>query len=399
MRIEKEVEGKMRFLEHDAKDILSQKGFSIPASMLVTAIENLEIAKDKVGFPMVMKVQVLTGGRGKLGGVIIAKTEQEARHWLTEKLGSSFNGHIVTSILCEELIPFQDEYYVSFSLDTVNRDILMLFSTFGGVDVEEQISDVHLYQLKISKNQGLKDEKLAEFFLQANLPHERLSSLTPIIKQLYQVFLNYDCTLLEINPIVWTTHNSFSILDIHFYMDDNAVPFHEAAKEIVLSKRELYEQTWLKLRYGFDLVELNHKGTVAMLSTGAGLSMAIVDELKQKQIEPINFADVRSGQIKGDPIRLIMMLEQFKKYRNLQHIFVSIFAGITDLEEFASLLLEAKEQVQFENEVKWVIRLEGNNYTKAKELIEEKGLFVTNSLEKSLLVLQGGEYKIEHTHS
>ncbi|WP_249869198.1 ATP-grasp domain-containing protein [Oceanobacillus saliphilus] len=388
----------MRLLEHSGKDIMKQDGFSIPKSVLVSTVDDLNIAKNVLGFPMVMKVQVLSGGRGKLGGVIVANTEQEAIQWLKEMLYSSFSGQLVTSILCEEVIPFYNEYYVSFSLDATRREILLLFSISGGVDVEEQTDGENLHRLTISIEQDLNDEKLNGFLLSSNLPDNRASKLTAVIKKLYKVFRTYDCTLLEINPIVWTTSNNLGILDVHFYVDDNAVPFHEVTKEIVSSNRELYRQTWFKLHYGFDFVELNREGTVALLSTGAGLSMAIVDEMKERQIEPINFADVRSGQIKGDPARLVVILEEFKKFRNLEYIFVSIFAGITDLAEFAVVLLKAKEQVHFNKDVKWILRLEGNNYAKAKRIIEEQGIFVTNSLEQSLRVLLGGESKFECTN-
>ena len=374
----------MRLLEHTAKAIFRNQGFCVPKSLLILDEKDFAAAAEEIGFPMVLKIQTLTGGRGKRGGILVASNEQEAINWLTNQLGREFNGQQIESVLCEEWIPFTDEYYVSFALDTIQREVTLIFSTAGGVDIEENADEQNLFKTIVRKDRGLEAEALTYIFSEAKLQEERWPKMMAVLNQLYDVFLSYDCMLLEINPLVWTETNEPSILDIHFYMDDNAILYHDVAKETVLAMKDLYKQSWLKINYGFDLVELNPQGTVALLSTGAGLSMAIVDELKSRNIEPINFADVRSGQLKGDPTRLIVMLKQFSQYENLDYIFVSIFAGITDLAEFAELLLIAKDQVKFDKEVKWIIRLEGNNFDKAKQLIQQKGLFITNSLEESL---------------
>jgi succinyl-CoA synthetase beta subunit len=381
----------MRLFEVKAKEILKKDGLNIPRSYLLENVSDVTKAIDKIGLPFVMKVQTLTGGRGKEGGIYTANSKEEAIDWYETKIGTFIKGYRVESILCEEYIPFNTEYYISFSLDTNQKEIVFLFSNAGGIDVEENKEEESLFTYNITMNNGPEVFKLIEILSRAKVPVERWQSIIKTTNWIYDLFLEYDCMLLEINPLVWTKNDELCILDVHLYMDDNAILFHEDVKQVVMSMPDIYQQSWLKTKYGFDMVVLNPDGEVGMLSTGAGLSMATVDEMTRMDIHPINFADIRSGQIKGDPTRLVVMLEQFKKFDNLKYIFVSIFAGITDLAEFAESLLQAKDQVEFKNNVEWIIRLEGNNYENAKELLEYRNLYVSNSLEDSIKRCLGGE--------
>lgn len=379
----------MRLLEYHAKSIFQKEGLPVPKSVLLLQLSDVSEAAQSIGLPMVMKVQTLSGGRGKAGGIQIVHTEAEAEQWFIEKNGSILNGKKVEGILAEKLISFEAEYYAGFTLDTHDREIKMLFSANGGIHVEES-RDSRLFTCKVPMAYGLDEFRMVEILSRAKVPQNRWSPLMQIMRKLYALFLQYDCMLLEVNPLVWTREDEVCLLDVHMYVDDHAIPRQAAVHQIVVDLPEVYPQMWHKINYGFDFVLLNPNGSVGLLMTGAGLTMATLDELSQRNIQPINFSDIRSGQLKGNPARLILILEQFTKKPNLRSIFVSIFAGITDLAEFAATLLEAKNQVLFANQVDWVIRLEGNHFSEAKRLLEAAGLFVTDSLEEAFQRIETG---------
>ena len=145
------------------------------------------------------------------------------------------------------------------------------------------------------------------------------------------------------------------------------------------------------MTYGFDLVMLNPEGNVGLLTSGAGLTMAAIDEMNDRGINPINFADIRTGLLKGDPTRIIVVLEKLKLFTNLDKIFINIFGGVTDLVSFAETLIKAKHAVKFfGKEPEWVIRLEGNNKEEAHRIIQNEGLFVTTSLDEAIAKLGKG---------
>ncbi|WP_209124576.1 ATP-grasp domain-containing protein [Alkalihalobacillus sp. BA299] len=372
----------MRMFEYQAKSLFKLEGLSVPKSTVLYKKSDIPKAIDEIGLPLFLKVQTLIGGRGKAGGIQVVYTKDEVEQFYERMIGTFINGKKVESILAEKMVQFDTEYYLSFIFDSPNREIKMLFSTSGGVDIEENISNLFVHE--IQNKHHFDKFKIIEILSRASIPKECWNQFILTINKLYELFLKYDCTLLEINPFVMTPNKEIKILDVHLYIDDNAIPRQDVAKEIVEKMPTIYPQLWYKIKHGFDLVTLNSKGTVGLLSTGAGLTMAIIDELQSRNIEPINFSDVRSGQLKGDATRLILILKELKDKKNLSCIFVSIFAGITDLAEFAKLLLEAKKQVALPDKVNWVIRLEGNNFEQAKVILESEKLFVTNSLEDAL---------------
>lgn len=372
----------MRLFEYQAKSILSQNEFQIPKSFLVNTQTDIQGAVNAVGTPFVAKVQTLIGGRGKAGGIKLFDTVPPAEQWCNEKIGTFINGKKVEKILIEEAVPIESEYYVAFSLDTQDREIKFLFSASGGVDIEDATNQLFTYV--VSLEYGIDDFRLLEILSRANVPKNRWSELICVVHKLYEVFIKYDCSLLEINPIVWTKNEQLVIVDIHMYIDDNSIPRHPFLKQIINEMPNVYPQNWYKTNHGFDTVMLNPAGSVGLITTGAGLTMATIDALQELTIQPINFCDIRSGQLKGDPTRLIVLLEALKKVPTLKCIFVSIFAGITDLAEFVETLLKAKNQVNLPESVDWVIRLEGNNFEKARVLLEANNIFVTNSLETAI---------------
>ena len=273
--------------------------------------------------------------------------------------------------------------------DTTNKCIKMLFSPSGGIDIEENESDLHEIILDTSKN--IEDFQIIECLSRANVPREQWDSLIEVIKNLYGKFFDLDCSLLEINPLVWTRENELVVLDSHIYIDDNSILEHSICKEAITEYPKLYPQEWYKMTYGFDLVMLNPEGNVGLLTSGAGLTMAAIDEMNDRGINPINFADIRTGLLKGDPTRIIVVLEKLKLFTNLDKIFINIFGGVTDLVSFAETLIKAKNAVKFfGKEPEWVIRLEGNNKEEAHRIIQNEGLFVTTSLDDAIAKLGKG---------
>ncbi|RTR35180.1 hypothetical protein EKG37_04655 [Robertmurraya yapensis] len=380
----------MRLFEYDAKQILRDERLPVPKSVLIKNRLTIQYAIQEIGLPLIFKAQTLIGGRGKSGGIQFIYSVEEAEDWYEKKIGKDLNGKRIESILAEEPIEILKEYYLSFTLNLQAKEIIMLFSSNGGVEVEERNDSTTLLTYPIPIQNGLEEHRLGKMLAKANVPRVYLNQFMKMIQQLYSLFWKYDCELLEINPLVLTNDGSIQILDVHLYMDDNAVSRQPVLQKIINEMPQVYPQAWYKYNYGFDFVLLNPYGTVGLITTGAGLTMATIDELSYRGINPINFSDVRSGQLKGDSTRLVLMLEKFKGCKNINCIFVSIFAGITDLEEFVETLLKAKSQVIFTRHVEWIIRLEGNNFEKAKKMLQNTGLYVTNSLEESLQKIAKG---------
>jgi succinyl-CoA synthetase beta subunit len=377
----------MRLLEYHAKKVLND--LKLPSSFLVKSEEDIETLLSTLNLPFVLKAQVLVGGRGKAGGIQIASTKEEAASWCQEKLRRTLKDHQIVAILAEELVPISTEYYLAFIADTTNKCIKMLFSPSGGVDIEENESDIHEIILNTSKN--IEEFKIIECLSRANVPKEQWNPFIEVIKNLYGKFFDLDCSLLEINPLVWTNDRELVVLDSHIYIDDNSIFEHSICKEAITEYPKIYPQLWYKMTYGFDLVMLNPEGNVGLLTSGAGLTMAAIDEMNDLGISPINFADIRTGLLKGDPTRLIAVLEKLKLNSNLDKIFVNIFGGVTDLVSFAETLVKARNAVKFfGKEPEWVIRLEGNNKEEAHKIIQKEGLFVTTSLDDALAKLGKG---------
>lgn len=357
----------MLMLEHDAKRLLASHGIQVPEGVLVN---EAGAAAAQFSLPWVVKAQVPTGGRGKAGGIKVVRSADEMRTVLTRMLGSKLKGHLVREARIEPAVTFRSEAYVSFSVDPESASVRVLLSAAGGIDVEEAGAE-HLLS---GSAPPAADALAAEVErLAAQLPDDVRHALSDAGRALARAFLDLDLTLLEINPLFILEGGTWIAGDAKVIFDDNAFVRQPALSAMLQERAAAYPDAAFKQENGFDFVVLDAEGEIGLVTTGAGLSMKLVDELIGRGARPFNFCDIRTGQMRGDPARLIHVLQRMAAGPNIRAVLVNIFAGITDLAEFASLLITALKAVP-SLDVPVVVRLVGNAEEKAAALLGTSGL-------------------------
>lgn len=322
---------------------------------------------------MMVKAQVAAGGRGKAGAIQAAATRDDAARIIAKLDGVLLNGKPINGFRIEERVDFVHEAYVSLSVDGESARIRLLVSTQGGVDVEAHAANEGE---TLSALAGPENLAVAAVDLCAALPPPVREALTDAVPRLADIVLRYEATLLEINPLFILRDDRFIVGDVKLVIDDNAIPRQDAIRALLEQHPDIYPESARKLVHGFDFVEIDAQGEIGLITTGAGLSMQLIDELKAQGRRPLNFCDIRSGQFRGDPGRLIAVMNWIASRPSVKVVLVNIFAGITDLAEFARLLVQASAAVP-ELRVPVVARLIGRNLDDARQILAASDLSVT----------------------
>ncbi|WP_250633780.1 ATP-grasp domain-containing protein [Pinirhizobacter soli] len=367
-------------LEHDAKELAQGRGIPVPEGRFVAIDRSGPIELVGSG-PWVVKAQVPVGGRGKAGGVGFAATPADVADFVTGHAGDVIKGRSVSGFRVEERIDFIHEIYLALMVDASARAVRLMLATAGGVDIEEHADQVR-YALAAPDALSLG---AAACSLVDGEPAELHDILLEAFEALAGMFLALDATLLEVNPLFVTADGRWIAGDMKLIVDDNALPRQPAVEAVLRARADAYREPLFKLDHDFDYVCIDPRGQVGLLTTGAGLSMMLIDEMLQAERRPFNFCDVRTGQLRGSPERLVQVLRQFTLGRELAVVLVNVFAGITDLDEFARLLLEALDAVPA-LKVPVVARLIGNNFEAARARIEASGrpIEVERDLDRAL---------------
>lgn len=348
----------MLLLEHDAKMLLARAGVPIPAGELVTDPE----AAITLPGPWMVKAQVTAGGRGKAGGVRPAWTETELRESLRAMIGMSLKGHRVRACRVERQASGA-EAYLAVMADPVQAGVRLLVSARGGIDVEARgRSEGGLLTTVVAPDRAAAASGFGD--LCGELPRAQAGPVVDAAERLVDAFFRYEATLLEINPLFIGGDGAWCAGDAKMILDPDAAPRCPEIAALVRGRADAYPEAFLKLDSGFDYAEIDHTGGIGMLTTGAGLSMMLMDELSARGLRPFNFCDIRTGQLRGDPRRLIEVLGWIGGGPNVRVVLVNVFAGITDLGEFARLLVEALRAVPALR-VPVVARIIGNGYDDA----------------------------------
>jgi succinyl-CoA synthetase beta subunit len=370
-------------LEHDAKELVRSHGIPVPSGVFVDSQSVADMTLDGAG-AWVVKAQVAVGGRGKAGGVGFAATTDEVADFIHACAGKSIKGHAIAGFRVEQKVDFIHEVYLSFMVDAAHRGVRVLLSAQGGMDIEEhaQQADAMLTAIAAPDVASLIEASAA---LVAALPQDLQKPIETAIRALAAIFIQFDATLLEVNPLFILADGTWVAGDMKLALDESAFPRQPELERLVRARPDAYRESVFKLDHDFDYVQIDPNGQVGLLTTGAGLSMMLIDEMLQAGRRPYNFCDVRTGQLRGSPTRLIEVLRQFARGTDISVILVNIFAGITDLGEFAQLLLEAFDAVP-EIKVPIVARLIGNNFEAARLKIEQSGrpITVEMDLDKAL---------------
>lgn len=361
----------MLLLEHDGKTLLAARGLPTPAGVMIAPGEAPPAALPGAG-PWIAKSQVATGGRGKAGGVRLCRDRAELETACAEISTLRIKGHDPRGVRIEAAVSGASEAYLGLSLDAGRGQVIVMATDAGGVDVEEAGEDIATLHADLSPQAiGAAVIRLAES-LPANLrrPIREAGAICA------RAFCEMDALLLEINPLFVFPDGRWIAGDVRFVADENALPRQPEIAALVDGKPESYPDAAFKKAHGYDLVVVDPDGEIGLVTTGAGLSMKLIDEMTARGLKPFNFCDIRSGGMRGDCSRLIEALRRIGEGPRMRCVLVNIFAGITDLGEFATLLVEAL-RASPDMRLPVVVRLAGNGEDRAEVILRESGLPLT----------------------
>jgi succinyl-CoA synthetase beta subunit len=370
----------MRLMEWQGKMLLAKAGIPVPEGIVADSPQAAKEAAERLGKPVMVKAQVRIGGRGKAGGILRAENAIAAKKAAASLLGRELRGRMVRQVLVEEQIGAEKELYIGFTVDYSARRTVLLASAKGGVDVEA--AEDGIAKASLNPLLPLSGYIVRGVLNSAKIPRNIHPALLDLICRLYAFYQKHDATLLEINPVLVLPGGKVMAADSRLIIDDSAMGRHADLAQLGSSYPDATVSEKLKLEYDFDYVELDPAGTIGLISTGAGGTMATIDLLSRAGGRVINFADVRTGVIGHDPKRLIVILDQLSRNPNFRVLLVSIFGAITDLAVFAETLLAALRARPVRAKVH--IRLQGRNEDAAHKLLAEAGVASHNSLESAI---------------
>ena len=344
-----------------------------------------EISDDHgLTYPVVVKAQVQVGGRGKAGGIKVAKDFDELKKFSDEILGMDIKGHIVESLLLEEASNILEEYYISFTLDRSAKSYLMMLSAKGGMDIEEvaEKNPDDLIMLHISPSKGLDSETVIKSIEDAKLSESYKAELSDVISKLYKLFVEGDCDLVEVNPLAITDHG-VSALDSKVSLDMNATYRHENFKDFENEIPIPVSEQFAKEK-NLNFIKL--EGSVGIIGNGAGLVMSTLDVVSEHGGMAANFLDIGGGA-KAETVTAA--LEVLESEDNVKSVLINIFGGITRCDLVAEGIVDATR----EKSLPWkiVVRLDGTNAQEGREILKanphENIVVVENMKEAARLVV------------
>ena len=344
----------VKLLEYEAKSLLKTAGVPVPKSF---------IAATKPDFlPVVVKSQVPIGGRGKSGGIVVAKTDDEYTAAIGKLMRLNIRGFIPKMLLAEELVDIERELYLSLVIDKPSASIVLMAHRNGGVEIEENDPDSFLKIPLDGKNSEPAGEQLADYYDTPGLSF----FLQDTVERLYGLFVSQDVTLLEINPLILTKSSSLVAGDAKIILDDASV-FRHGDWKFEAEKAEV------------NFVTLNDSGNVATIANGAGLAMATVDAVADIGLEPANFLDIGGG---ANEASVLAAFNRIMDYPNINVIIINIFAGITRCDEVAKAIISARSQIVGLPPL--AIRLAGTNYEQAATMLADENIIIHQDLESAL---------------
>jgi succinyl-CoA synthetase beta subunit len=345
----------MNLLEYEAKALLATANLPIPKG--TTIDPNTPAAPF---LPLVLKSQVPTGGRGKAGGVVVARSEETFQTAKQSIFALSIKGFLPTSLLAEELVAIDRELYLALLIDRTAQEIQLVAHTNGGMEVEDN-SDFERWPITQRSDTEQLGQQLADYF---GLP-DKTFILEDFIQRLFDCFVKNDATLIEINPLILTRDGRVIAGDAKITLDDAAAFRHDWHFEETLAET--------------NFVTINPDGDVATIANGAGLAMATVDAAYDAGLTPANFLDVGGG---ANVDTLLAAFHRILEYPNVRAIVINIFAGITRSDEVARAIIAAKAQLP--NLPPLSIRIAGTGYDEAKSLLDEQAIILYPTLEECL---------------
>ena len=376
----------MDLFEYQGKSLYQKFNINHPNSKLIKKLNDLDDPIN-LNFPVVVKAQVQVGGRGKAGGIKVAKDINELTQYSEEILGMDIKGHKVEILLLEEASNILEEYYISFTLDRSEKKYLIMLSAKGGMDIE-QVAEENpddLVKFHVSPSDKLTTSTISELINKANLNKDHEESLSEIIENLYLMFTEGDCDLVEVNPLA-ITDNGVMALDSKVSLDMNAKYKHpyfdDFEQEIPIPESEKNAK-----EKGLNFIKLD--GSVGIIGNGAGLVMSTLDVVAENGGKAANFLDIGGGA-KAETVS--SALEVLEADQNVKSVLINIFGGITRCDLVAEGIIEATKG----KELVWpiIIRLDGTNSLEGLEILRanpNEKIFIEESMDSAAkLAVQKG---------
>ena len=367
----------MKIHEYQAKQILAKYGVPVPAGQVCTTPEEVEQFATSLGKPVVVKAQVHVGGRGKAGGIKVAKDASEAREIAGNMLGSKLKGLTVEKALVEEALDIRREYYLGITIDRTARRNVIMVSSVGGVDIEQVAEETpeKIARLHVDPGTGLLDFQIRQVCYSANLDQAAIPSALKFLRALYNAFIAVDGSLAEINPLVLTGAGSVIAADAKINIDDNALFRHPklAAREEESEEDEIEAEAH---RRHIQYVRLD--GHIGIIGNGAGLVMTTIDEVNRAGGKAANFLDIGGGA-KAELVR--NALEIVLMDPRVRGVLFNVFGGITRCDEVAKGIIEATATMDIKAPM--VIRLAGTMEAEGKALLQGANLVPADTMQQA----------------
>ncbi|TLP74082.1 ADP-forming succinate--CoA ligase subunit beta [Nesterenkonia sphaerica] len=362
----------MDLYEYQARDLFEAHGVPVLAGIVAQTPEEAKAAAEKIGGVVVIKAQVKVGGRGKAGGVKLAKTPEEAYEHAQAILGMDIKGHTVHRVMIAQGADIAEEYYFSILLDRAERNYLAMCSKEGGVEIEQLAVDSpeKLVRYNFDPNTGIDADAAAEIAQQAGFSAEEVPALVEAFQKLWEAFSAEDATLVEVNPLVKTGDGAIIALDGKVTIDENAAfrqPGHadlvdQSAEDPLEAKAKAHDLNYVKL-----------DGSVGIIGNGAGLVMSTLDVVAyageaHNGVTPANFLDIGGGasaEVMANGLDVILGDDQVKS------VFVNVFGGITACDAVATGIVKALEILGDTATKPLVVRLDGNNVDEGRRILKE----------------------------
>lgn len=362
----------MDLFEYQARELFAKHGVPVLKGIVATTPEEAKAAAEEIGGLTVIKAQVKTGGRGKAGGVKLAKSPEEAYEHAKAILGMDIKGHTVHRVLVADGADIAEEYYFSLLLDRANRSYLAMCSVEGGMEIEQLAAErpEALAKVEVDPLVGLDQAKAKEIAKAAGFSAELQEKVVPVLVKLGEVFSKEDATLVEVNPLVLTPEGTILALDGKVSLDDNA-EFRQPEHEALVDKSAENPLEAKAKQFDLNYVKLN--GEVGIVGNGAGLVMSTLDVVayageNHGNVKPANFLDIGGGasaEVMAAGLEIILGDEQVKS------VFVNVFGGITACDAVADGIVKALEILGDAATKPLVVRLDGNNVAEGRRILSE----------------------------
>ncbi len=369
----------MKIHEYQAKDLFSSYGIPVKKYKLCYVPDEAAKAYEELTTEyVVVKAQVLTGGRGKAGGVKLAKNKDEALHHARNILGLTIKDFPVEKIIISESVDINSEYYMSFIIDRNTKSVLLMMSAEGGMEIEDVAAKTpeKIYKFAIDPLVGIPGYLARKYAFTMFKDMKQVNQMAAILQKLYQLFIDTDASLAEINPLVVTNTGDLVAVDAKMTFDDNALYRQPEIRSLFEPTEEEKIEAGAKEK-GFSYVHLD--GEIGCMVNGAGLAMATVDMIKLYGGEPANFLDIGGS---SNPQKVIEAMNLLLKHPKVKVVLINIFGGITRCDDVATGLLKAFEQLK--TNIPVIVRLTGTNEKEGRNLLKNSRFIVAETMSQAV---------------